>query len=671
MPNRLANENSPYLLQHKNNPVDWYPWGEEALQKARDENKPIFLSIGYAACHWCHVMERESFEDPETANLMNANFVNVKVDREERPDLDRIYMTAVISITGQGGWPMSVFLTPEGKPFFGGTYFPPVRRFGMPSFQEVLTNVTNLWNEEQEDILTSGDNLTQHIQRNMQIPVQDDDPLLDPAILEQAQSKAHQQYDWNHGGWGQAPRFPQAMNILFLLRRASRGETAALEMSIHALEAMAKGGMYDLIGGGFARYSVDDAWLVPHFEKMLYDNALLSRTYLHAYLITGNEHFRQVCEETLDFVQREMTHPEGGFYSSIDADSEGEEGLFYTWTHPKLEKALTSEEMDAFAQAYTVPVNGNFEGRIVLQRKIMPEIISPLEEILARARRKLFELREQRVRPETDDKILVAWNSLMAISFAEAGRYLKNKSYLKVAQKNLEFLTTSLDKDGVMQRSWREGKAQHRAYLEDHAGLALALLTLYQSDHDTRLYQKAVEVAETMISGYYDPVRGFYDTAHDHEALILRPQESQDNATPSGTSLAVQVLLTLAAFSGEGRYYDIAAGTLSPMQAALASYPTAFGNWLSGLDLALANIKEVALIGDPGSTESAAVLDIMWGKFRPDMVLAASQPPADKFAPPLVHNRQIIDGLPTVYVCRQFVCQQPTTDLHEIKAQLA
>jgi uncharacterized protein YyaL (SSP411 family) len=671
MPNRLANENSPYLLQHKNNPVDWYPWGKEALEKAKLENKPIFLSIGYAACHWCHVMERESFEDMATAELMNEHFINIKVDREERPDLDGIYMTAVVSLTGQGGWPMSVFLTPDGKPFFGGTYFPPVRRYGMASFSEVLTNIADLWAEKADELEASGEKLTAQIQARSMLPPPDEEAELDPSILDRAVSNIYSGYDWQNGGWGAAPKFPQAMTVLFLMRQAHRGGKAAFELGTHALEAMAKGGMYDLLGGGFARYSVDDRWLVPHFEKMLYDNALLARAYLHAYLISGNPHFRQICEETIDFVLREMTHPDGGFFSSIDADSEGEEGLFYTWTYKEIESLLDEDELALFSEAYTIPVNGNFEGRIVLQRKIKPEDLTSMEAVLGPARQKLFAYREQRIRPATDDKVLTAWNAWMAVAFAEAARYLNREDYLLAAQRNLEFLTNNLFNGDKLLRSWRDGKALHNAYLEDYASLILALLALYQSDHNVDWYRKAVSLAERMIADFYDEDEGFFDTARDHESLIARPQESQDNATPSGSSLALQAVLTLSAYTGVGRYYDIAAQTISPLQETFAAYPTAFANWLCALDLALAEIKEVAIIGDPDAAGTQALIETMWSSFRLDVVLAVSSDPTTEDRPPLLKDRSMVDGKPTAYVCRYFVCQQPTTDPDTLVNQLS
>ena len=670
MPNRLAQENSPYLLQHKDNPVDWYPWGDEALTRARQENKPIFLSIGYAACHWCHVMERESFEDPQTAAMMNEHFINIKVDREERPDLDHIYMDAVVSLTGQGGWPMSVFLTPSGNPFYGGTYFPPTRRYGMPSFMEVLSQISHLWQQKPEELEESGAKLLEHIQRRGLMPPPDHTAQLDPSILDQAALKIAQSYDRQHGGWGSAPKFPQPMTILFLLRRASRGDRMALEMATHALDTMARGGMYDLVGGGFARYSVDNNWLVPHFEKMLYDNAQLARAYLHAYLLTGKPHYRLVCEETLDFVRREMTHPEGGFFSSIDADSEGEEGLFYTWTYDELRTLLNEEEFSALSQAYSITQQGNFEGRIVLQHKDQtPERANPSPALLS-AHRKLFQARSSRVRPATDDKVLTAWNAWMNQAYSEAARYLNRPDYLEAAQKNLQFLFSTLYQDQHLLRSWREGTALHQAYLEDYASLALACFSLYQSDPNPNWYQYAVELTSQILERFYDQKAGFYDTASDHPELILRPQESQDNATPSGSSLAVHALLQLAAYTGDGSHSDLAASILVPLEQVFATYPTAFGNWLCALDFAHAEIKEVAILGDPGDPASQALIKTVWSSFRPDCILAGSDLPVSEFSPPLLNNRPLMEGRPTAYVCQHFSCQQPTTDPEELARQL-
>jgi uncharacterized protein YyaL (SSP411 family) len=670
MPNQLADQNSPYLLQHKDNPVDWYPWGEQALAEAKAKNKPIFLSIGYAACHWCHVMERESFEDPATAKILNEYFINIKVDREERPDLDGIYMSAVVALTGQGGWPMSVFLTPDLEPFFGGTYFPPMPRHGMPSFSQVLTRIAELWEEKSHELIQSGHKLTEHLQTQNQAISPNDLPLT-RETLESATSKLLQSYDWQNGGWGAAPKFPQPMSILFLLRRTALGNRQALQVSEHALNSMAQGGMYDLIGGGFARYSVDAQWLVPHFEKMLYDNAQLSRAYLHAYLLTGEHYYRQITEQTLDFILRELTHQDGGFFSSIDADSEGEEGKFYTWDYQELEQLLSEEDFNLLRQTCEITRGGNFEGKIVLRRKnsgfASPEVEAKLGTIL----QQLLNARSDRIRPTTDDKVLVSWSAWMAITFAEAGRFLKNSVYLQAAQKNLGFLLENLVADGRLLRSWREGKAQHAAYLEDYASLVLALLALYQSYHDNRWFQHAQHFTNQMIDLFSNQDGQFFDTASDQPSLLLRPQDTQDNATPSGSSLAVQALLHIAAYTGEGRYYDLAVKMLSPLQKMLATYPLAFGSWLSGLDFSLGNVKEIALLGDLETPAGEALLNTIWSELRPYTILAASKFPPDKQAPQLIQDRPLINEQPTAYVCQNFTCLQPTTSPRELQEQLS
>ena len=465
MPNRLANENSPYLIQHANNPVDWYPWAEEALEKAKTEDKPIFLSIGYAACHWCHVMEHESFEDENTAAIMNAHFVNIKVDREERPDLDNIYMQAVVALTRQGGWPMSVFLTPEGEPFYGGTYFPPVRRYNMPAFSELLLTIARLWDEDRQQLLQSAQNITAHLRSAAQL--QATPSPISPETIAATTPTLANGYDWQHGGWGQAPKFPQPMVIQFLLQRATRGDQQALEMATHALHAMAQGGMYDVVGGGFARYSVDNEWRVPHFEKMLYDNAQLARVYLHAYLITGEDFFRRVCQTTLDFIRREMTHPAGGFYSSLDADSEGVEGKFYIWTRDDiLDLGLERQDEDFLMAAYGITATGNFEGANVLQRVLNDDdlaekfdfTVEQIPDKLSALHALMLAARSQRMRPVTDDKVLTAWNAWMLIAFAEAGRYLQNEKYTAVAIRNAHFILNEMLTNQRLFRSWRDGK---------------------------------------------------------------------------------------------------------------------------------------------------------------------------------------------------------------------
>ena len=518
MPNRLINENSPYLLQHANNPVDWHPWGEEALTKARLENKPIFLSIGYAACHWCHVMEHESFEDPETAALMNEYFVNIKVDREERPDLDSIYMQATTAMTGSGGWPMSVFLTPDLRPFYAGTYFPPVPRYNMPSFKELITSLAKVWREQGDEVNRVGNQVFQHIQQQTQINLNKN--AFSQESLEEATQSLLDSYDWGYGGWGAAPKFPQPMTIEFLLRRAltepSQREQL-LKACRHVLNAMARGGMYDVVGGGFARYSVDNFWKVPHFEKMLYDNAQLALAYLHGYLVTGEVNFRRVCEETLDFILRELTGPDGGFYSSLDADSEGEEGKFYVWTHTEIENVL-GPDFDFFKTAYGITPQGNWEGKTILQRALDDSTLAARFKLdpgavpakLAESHSRLLTARSTRVRPGTDDKVLVMWNALALSAFAEAGRYLGRKDYLDAASRSARFLMENLYENKRLSRSWRAGHAKHNAYLEDYAGLVLGLLALYQSEPDPNWYATALELADEMVPHYADPEGGFF-----------------------------------------------------------------------------------------------------------------------------------------------------------------
>ena len=674
MSNHLAYENSPYLLQHKHNPVDWYPWGEEALEKAKREDKPIFLSIGYAACHWCHVMEEESFEDPDTAAMMNEHFVNIKVDREERPDLDGIYMQAVVAMTGQGGWPMSVFLTPDGAPFYGGTYFPPTRRYNMPAFREVLLGIANTWKNDRDRALRSGDQLKEHMQR--ELSAISHDTVLKEDTARNASMGLAQAYDWTHGGWGGAPKFPQPMTIDFSLSRATRGDRMALDMATHALDAMAKGGMYDVVGGGFARYSVDDHWLVPHFEKMLYDNAQLARVYLHAYLITKNEHYRRVVEETLDFVIREMTHTGGGFYSSLDADSEGQEGKFYFWSLKEIREVL-KDDADFVIAAYKVTEGGNFEGHNVLQRAMPDEELSdmfdiPLEQVVPRlqdAHAKLLAARAKRIRPGTDDKVLTAWNGLMLIAFSEAGRYLNRSDYEGMAIRNAGFLLAQLHPEGRLLRSWREGAAKHNAYLEDYAALILGLLALYQTDPNPRWFSEAERLAGDMIAHFRDPHGGFFDTRDDHETLLIRPKDLQDNATPSGSSLAVTALLQLAAYAGNGDWHDLAERTLASLQPGMTRYPTAFGQWLYAVDFALGPVKEIAIVGPAPVRDSLA--QTVRERYNPRMVVAASETPPPSGSPALLVDRPMLDNQPTAYVCEHFVCQQPVHSPEELKKLLS
>ena len=676
MPNRLAHENSPYLLQHADNPVKWFPWGQEALEKSKNENKPIFLSIGYAACHWCHVMEHESFEDEATATIMNEHFINIKVDREERPDLDSIYMTATQAMTGSGGWPMSVFLTPDLQPFYAGTYFPPVRRYNMPSFKEVLLALTNAWENEREKVLESGQKITAHIQA--QTSPSQYDLKLTKEHLSAVTKALHDGYDWGYGGWGDAPKFPQPLIVEFLLRQSTRGNEIATKMSKHALFAMARGGMYDVVGGGFARYSVDNFWRTPHFEKMLYDNAQLAQVYLHTYLLTGEQHLRRVCEETLDFILREMTHPEGGFYSSLDADSEGEEGKFYVWTSKEL-KAVLGDDYDFFKTAYGVTEQGNWEGKTILQRALDDSTLAAKFDLsdedtnlkLTNCHNKLLAKRNKRIRPGTDDKVLVFWNALTLAAFAEAGRYLEREDYAEIAIRNAQFLLDNLYQDEHLFRSWRNGQAKHNAYLEDYASFILGLLALYQTDLNSKWYAAANKLAEEMLTHFKDSDNGFFDTRDDHEILIIRPKGIQDNATPSGNALAATALLQLTAYGETPEWRDLVEQMLSSNLEIILRHPTAFAQWLCAADFVMGPVQEVAVVGDLDSLETKAILDTIWNTYRPRQVNAISAFPPRSDSPPLLQDRPLLNNQTTAYVCQNFVCNQPTNDPQELETQLS
>ena len=675
--NKLIHETSPYLLQHSDNPVEWYPWGAEALEKSRREDKPIFLSIGYSACHWCHVMAHESFEDPDIATIMNEYFVNIKVDREQRPDLDSIYMNAVVAMTGQGGWPLSAFLTPDGQPFFGGTYYPPVRRYNMPSFREVLIGVQRAWTNDRGQIIQSGQQSTRHIQRQNIIPA--GEKLLDPESLDKAALNLAQTYDWKYGGWGNAPKFPQPMAIEFLLRRASRGDKLAQDIAIHALLSMAKGGMYDVVGGGFARYSTDNDWKVPHFEKMLYDNAQLALAYLHAYLITGNPEFRSICESTLRFIQRELTAHEGGFYSSLDADSDGSEGKYYIWTPSEIRAALPDNvEAEIYLAAYDVTASGNFDGSNVLQRAMhdaglaerfgLSEHEIPL--LLEKLNSQLLATRQLRPRPAIDDKVVTAWNALVLLAFSEAGRYLDNR-YVDMAMRNGEFILSQLYTEDVgLFRIWRGGSASTFAFLEDYAATIVALLSLYQTDPHPRWYQAALKLLDEMLARFSGEEWGFFDTQAQYEQLIVRPKDIQDNATPSGNSLAATALFLMAAYSAHNVWRDSAEKMCSAVQELAARYPTAFGQWLCAIDLATNPISEIAIVGNDHSSALSDLLHVVWAAYRPNAILASAILPLSGGAPPLLAGRTLLNNQPTAYVCRNFTCSLPVTQPEDLRNQL-
>jgi uncharacterized protein YyaL (SSP411 family) len=678
MPNHLANETSPYLLQHVDNPVDWYPWGNEALHLAKEQNKPILLSIGYAACHWCHVMAHESFEDEATAAIMNEHFVNIKVDREERPDLDSIYMDAVVSMTGHGGWPMTVALTPDGDPFYGGTYFPNMPRHGLPSFNQVLLALADAWQNRPEEIADSALGITEHISRKFQL--EGSGMTLGKEILEIAVRTVSQRFEPREGGFGPAPKFPQPMTIEFLLQEHLRTEDSfALHMAGHTLSKMAHGGMYDQLGGGFARYSTDDRWLVPHFEKMLYDNAQLARAYLHAWQITGEPLYKRIVEETLDYILKEMQHEDGGFYSSQDADSEGVKGKFYVWTPGEIRDVL-GEDADLFIAFYDVSESGNWEGQNILNIKREPaDVASSFElnedemvERLDSARSALYEVRTRRIWPGLDDKVLTAWNGLMLAAFAEAGSALGRSDYTKAATRNAEFLhRTMRTDDGRLLRTWKAGsKAKYNAFLEDHAYLAEGLLALYQNTFDLRWFGWAGELVELMLAHFYDEKDGgFFDTSDDHERLIHRPKDIQDNALPSGNSMAATVLLKLSLYTGNPRYWDIAEKAVASLQKPMSEAPTGFAQWLVAASFILGEPQELAIIGESGGADTRAMLDVVRETYRPNLVVAVGQEP-DGESVALLAQRSLVDNRATAYLCRRFVCKAPVTDPAELVTQL-
>ncbi|MFC2063803.1 thioredoxin domain-containing protein [Chloroflexota bacterium] len=676
MSNHLNHSTSPYLLQHADNPVDWYPWSAEAIEKAHTEDKPIFLSIGYAACHWCHVMAHESFEDPDTAAILNSHFINIKVDREERPDLDSIYMSAVTAMTGQGGWPMSVFLTPDLEPFYGGTYFPPSPRHNLPAFKDVLLTVSKAWSDQREEIIRSGQKISAHIRQLAD--TNQNAGLFNPELLADATRTLIDNYDWRNGSWGTAPKFPMPMTIEFLLRRHLAGDADALKPALHALKAMAHGGMYDVLGGGFSRYSTDNDWLVPHFEKMLYDNAQLVQVYLHAWQMTDEPFHRQVVEETLGFVTREMLSSEGGFYSSLDADSEGVEGKFYVWTAEEMRLVL-GDEYAFFETAYGITSKGNWEGKTVLQRAVDDASLAArfglsgqqVVDQLAGCHSRLLTTRTKRIRPGTDDKVLTSWNGLMLAAFAQSTRVLQNKEYLLIATRNADLLLTKLRPEGKLRHTYRAGQVGREVFLEDYAALILGLLELYQTDFNHRWFVEAEELAGEMLAFFSDPAGGFFDTAADAETLLTRPKDLQDNATPSGNAMAVEALLKLAAFTEKAEWAETALKAFSLAGDLSSRYPTAFSRWLSAADFALGKIKQVAIIGDPADEGTQALIREVRKAFRPNLVIAVSSYPPPEGAPALLADRPMLDGKPTAYVCEGFVCKRPVTSPEELSGLLS
>ena len=681
MPNRLIDETSPYLLQHANNPVDWYPWGEEALSRARDEDKPILLSIGYSACHWCHVMERESFENDAIAEIMNRHFVNIKVDREERPDLDAVYMEAVQMLTGSGGWPMTVFLTPDCKPFYGGTYFPPVDRHNMPGFPRLLETVAQAYRNSHSEIQRVTGQLTEQMGRTANMPR--GAGALDESILHNAYNQLATNFDYQNGGVGSAPKFPQAMTLEILLRYYAHGHNdRARSMLDMTLEKMARGGIYDQIAGGFHRYSTDTYWLVPHFEKMLYDNALLARLYLHSWLATGRALYRRITEETLDYVLREMTGEHGGFFSATDADSEGEEGKFFVWSPGEIEAVLGSEEAALFNAFFGVSQRGNFEGKNILNISVKAADFAerqgiPLErlvDVINRGKEALRLAREEREHPLLDDKALASWNGLMLRAFAEAGAALERQDYLDAAARNAAFLLEELRPEGKLLRSYREGHAKLPGFLEDHSFVADGLLSLYEATFDRRWLDSALELADEMISQFWDEPQGcFYDTGRIHEELVVRPRDVFDNAQPCGGSVASDMLLRLSVVTGNEDYAAKAVAPLRSLAELMGRAPAGTGRWIAALDFYLSTPKEVAVIGPPDDPATSSLLREVNGLYIANRVVvgASGQDSAAASGLPLLEGRGMVDGKPTAYVCENYACQLPVTDAESLAAQLA
>jgi len=676
--NRLVNETSPYLLQHAHNPVDWYPWGEEALEAAKRDEKPIFLSIGYSACHWCHVMERESFENETVAALMNERFVNIKVDREERPDLDSIYMDAVQAMTGQGGWPMSVFLTPAGEPFFGGTYFPPEPRYGMPSWTQVLHSVSDAWSKRREQVLGQAGRLAEMLRRSASIGSlqKEQGGDLGSDTLDAAIEKMSQHFDSEDGGFGDHPKFPQPMGLDFCLAYHARtGDEEALFMAELTLQNMAQGGIYDQLGGGFHRYSVDAVWLVPHFEKMLYDNAQLLRTTLHLWQVTGKPLYRRVLDETIAWVLREMTSPEGGFYSTQDADSEGEEGKFFVWTPEEIAELLPAEDAALFMAWYDISPQGNFEGKNILNivgslEKAAAALGITKDEVearLARSREILFAARGQRIHPARDEKVLAEWNGLMIHALAECGVVLGKEDALHAAQRAALFVLDSMSQpDGRLYRSYKDGRARFNAYLEDYAAFIRALLALYESDFNLRWLAEASRLTQIVFDQFHDAENGgFFQTGIDHESLVARRKDYVDNAIPSGNSMMAEALQRLSVLVGNERYRGEASRIALSMKSALENQPTGFGRMLCVTNALISPSQEVAIVGAFSDPATQALLAEVRRHFLPNTVLAAAEPGAPTHLP-LLEGRGLVDGKPAAYVCENYACQLPVTTVEQL-----
>jgi uncharacterized protein YyaL (SSP411 family) len=676
--NRLARETSPYLLQHAHNPVDWYPWGEEAFARARAEDKPVLLSVGYSSCHWCHVMERESFENEDIARLMNEHFVSVKVDREERPDVDDVYMKAVQMLTGHGGWPMTVFLTSDGKPFYGGTYFPPADRHGLPGFPRVLLAVTRAWRERRDEVSRSVADILGALAHEEHSQPNERD--LDPALPQRAAEALLPHVDREHGGLGGAPKFPHASAFqLFLRQHRATGRRDFLDAALRACEGMARGGVYDQIGGGFHRYAVDARWLVPHFEKMLYDNTQIPRLYLEAYQATGEPELRRIVEETLDYLLREMRHPDGGFYSATDADSEGEEGRYFLWTPAEVARVVDPADVELVCRYWDITTEGNFEGRNIAHLTLsVPQVAqlfgrSPDDAAaaIARAREHLLSERTRRVPPERDEKILVAWNGLAIGMLAEAGRVLRAPRFLAAAAAAADFLWTHVRAGDRLLHGWAAGLARNPAYLDDHALLASGLLDLFEATGDRTHLARARVLVDALDARFHDDAAGaYFFTAHDAEALIARPKPGADGALPSGNAVAALTLLRLYHLSSHEPYRARAEEILRLFHDEAGRNPFAYATYLQALELATDGPAEVVVVGRAGAADAERLWAEVAEAYLPNHVLVRTEPDdREPLAP--ARDRPAVDGRATAYVCRRFTCSAPVTEPAELRGLLA
>ena len=680
MDNRLINETSPYLLQHAQNPVDWYPWGNDAFNRAKNEDKPILLSVGYSACHWCHVMESESFENLAIAEIMNEKFVCIKVDREERPDVDAIYMSAVQAMTGQGGWPMTVFLTPDGEPFFGGTYFPPQERGGLPAFPRVLEVMADTYRDKRSEVLETSQKLISHI-RGIS-PKDNDLEILESKIIDTAFSKLQDNFDNKYGGFGLQPKFPQPMIYEFLLKYYIKtGLPEALEMVEVSLNNMAAGGIYDHLRGGFHRYSTDTYWLVPHFEKMLYDNALLIRLYLHAYQVTGNNTYRVVVEETLDYVIAEMTDKSGGFFSSQDADTEGEEGKYFVWRPEEIEDLLGKEQGSLFNKYFNVDIDGNFEGMSILNVTMSKSDFmfseglekSEFENLISQSKSLLLESRATRTSPGIDDKILTSWNSLMIGAFAEAGSILGRSDYVSIAERGADYILKTLVTEDRLLRTSRNGQAKLQGYLEDYSFLVNSLILLHEATLSQKWLNAAIKFTENMINLFWDKKnKQFYDTGIDHESLIIRPINFQDNAIPSGAAIAADVLLKMAVITGRKEFEQYGKDALKSSVPMLNQYPLGAGHWLCVLDFYLDKTKEIVVLGKSKSCDTKELVAEVLRHYIPNRVLVGNDVEDETVSNlPILQRKNLVNGKATAFVCEDYVCSLPSSTPESFAKQLS